>query len=59
MTHELATQDYRCTVTLLLEDVTEERALRFFAEGADVDGTGPNAGYVAMIEAPGQIEVQS
>ena len=52
-------KDYRCKVTLLLDDVTEYEARQFFADGAEVEQhPHTNAVYSAMIEAPGPIEVQ-
>ncbi len=46
------TADYRCTVTLLLEDVPEDVARRFFEEGNKVDSFIANENYVASMEAP-------
>jgi hypothetical protein len=47
--------DYRCTVTILLEDVSEEVARQFFALGAEVEGTGTTEGYIASIETAGPV----
>lgn len=49
------THDYRCTVTLLLDDVTANEAQLLLADGAEVRD---DYGTVAMIENPGKIEVQ-
>jgi hypothetical protein len=50
------THDWRCTVTLLLDDVTEEQARAFFAEGIEVKGVHhPVNDRYAVIETPGLI----
>jgi hypothetical protein len=48
------THDWRCTLTLLLDDVTEEEARQFFGDGAEVESDG----LFAFIENPGKIERQ-
>lgn len=53
---DVETHDYRCTVTLLLEDVTEDTARKFFQAGAEVEGVQPLDGYLAMIDDAGRID---
>lgn len=54
---DLAT--YRCTVTLVLEDVTEETANQFFFKGEEVHGYVNSTIYDAFIESHGKIERES
>ncbi len=54
-------KDYRCTVTLLLDDATDMEARAFFADGAEVECASPTSeaeGLIASIESPGPIERQ-
>lgn len=50
------THDYRCTVTLLLEDVTEDTARRFFSKGVELEAGTPVEGCLATIDHAGRID---
>lgn len=50
---------YRCCVTLVIEDVTEETANEFFENGNEVHSYVGSTVYDAYIENPGKIERES